>query len=205
MAQRLVVYRKIAAARSEGELDEVLSEMRDRYGPAPDSVLNLGAYGRIRVMADRIGLESIERQGRTAVLKFREGGVSRVPEPQRILAVINRRRDVTLVPPSGLRLSLDGIRDPGSGTREQPGTGSRYPHVTSGTQDRRAPARTSSLSRIPGPGSRTPSPSWWAKRATAPVQSGFSKEELTKAGPEDPRAPGGLFERLGGLLADLAG
>ena len=33
----------------------MLAEVRDRYGPLPDSVLNLADYGRIRVMADRLG------------------------------------------------------------------------------------------------------------------------------------------------------
>ena len=36
MAQRLVVYRKVAAARSETEIGEVLDEIADRYGPLRD-------------------------------------------------------------------------------------------------------------------------------------------------------------------------
>ena len=53
MNQRLMLYRKVAAARRDEEIDRVLEEAVDRYGPLPDSVLNLADYGRIRVMADR--------------------------------------------------------------------------------------------------------------------------------------------------------
>ena len=63
MNQRLMIYRRMAAARTEDELDAILDEVRDRYGPPPESVLNLADYGRIRVMADRLGVEAIDREG----------------------------------------------------------------------------------------------------------------------------------------------
>src|SRR5207344_761 len=44
--QRLMLYRKVAAARREEEVDRILEETVDRYGPLPDSVLNLSDYGR---------------------------------------------------------------------------------------------------------------------------------------------------------------
>ena len=72
MNQRLMVYRKVAAARNESELDAALEEARDRYGTPPASVLNLAEYGRIRVMADRLGVETIDREGSLVVIKFRQ-------------------------------------------------------------------------------------------------------------------------------------
>ena len=71
MNQRLMIYRKVAAARNDSELDMALEESRDRYGPPPPSVLNLAEYGRIRIMADRLGVETIDREGRLVVIKFR--------------------------------------------------------------------------------------------------------------------------------------
>ena len=48
--------------------------------------------------------------------------------------------------------------------------------------------------------------SWWTARATAgEVTSGFTKEEILKPPKEDPNAPGGVFTRVRGLLAELAG
>ena len=71
MNQRLTVYRRMAAVRTAEELDRLMDEVRDRYGPPPDSVLNLAEYASIRLMADRIRVESIDREGPTVVLKFR--------------------------------------------------------------------------------------------------------------------------------------
>ena len=77
MNQRLMLYRKVAAARREEEIDRVLEEAADRYGPLPDSVLNLADYGRIRVMADRLGIESIDREGADRGPKVQAAGEAR--------------------------------------------------------------------------------------------------------------------------------
>src|SRR5436189_2400237 len=71
MNQRLTIYRKVADARTDAELDQVLAELRDRYGPVPETVAHLEEYGRIRIMADRLGIEAIDREAQTVVIKFR--------------------------------------------------------------------------------------------------------------------------------------
>src|SRR5207244_3336482 len=68
MNQRLMVYRKVAATRTESELEATLDEVADRYGPPTDPVLNLAEYGRIRIMADRLGVDTIDREGRLVVI-----------------------------------------------------------------------------------------------------------------------------------------
>ena len=72
-----MLYRKVAAARRDEEIDRVLEEAADRYGPLPDSVLNLADYGRIRVMADRLGIDAIDREGRDRRLKVQTAGEGR--------------------------------------------------------------------------------------------------------------------------------
>jgi transcription-repair coupling factor (superfamily II helicase) len=126
MSQRLMLYRKVAAARSEDELVQVLEEIRDRYGSLPDSVLNLADYGRIRIMADRLGVESIDRQGALVVIKFRAEGGKRAPEPKQVIAVVHERRDVVLAPPATLKLDLKAlahrpVATPGSQSPRRPG------------------------------------------------------------------------------------
>ena len=170
MNQRLMLYRKVAAARREDELDRILDEAADRYGPLPPSVLNLADYGRIRVMADRLGIDSIDREGRTVVLKFRPQANL---DPVRLVALVRSRPDLTLVPPAALRVNLDGIRDVGFGVRKGPGPGRLRP-------------------------------SWWTARALErEVKPGFSKEEILRPAKEDPRASGGVFESVGGVLSEL--
>jgi transcription-repair coupling factor (superfamily II helicase) len=181
MNQRLMLYRKVAAARTEAEIDRVLEDASDRYGPPPDSVLNLADYGRIRVMADRLGIETIDREGRLVVLKFRPQ--ARV-DPVQLVSLVRQRPELTLVPPAGLKLNLDG--SDGRGRAAQPEPKRPVP-----------PSRGRSRTHA-GP------PSWWVARAReSEVKPGFTKAELTRPASEDPRAPGGVFERVGGLLSDL--
>ncbi len=186
--QRLMLYRKVAAARREEEIDRVLDEAVDRYGPLPVSMLNLADYGRIRVMADRLGIEAIDREARTVVLKFRPQ--ARV-DPVRLVALVRQRPDLTLVPPAALKLSLDRARDAGPGARDAAG---------------RSPGgdpRPRKSGRVPGRSS-TAAPSWWTARAReGEVRPGFTKAEILKPATDDPRAPGGVFERVGALLSEL--
>ncbi len=109
MNQRLSAYRRLASARSLEEVDQSLEEMRDRYGTPPDSIAHLAQYARIRLLADRIGLESLDREGRTVVLKFRPD--ARI-DPALLLRLIQERGDLTLLPPAVLRLDL--TRAPGA-------------------------------------------------------------------------------------------
>jgi transcription-repair coupling factor (superfamily II helicase) len=180
MNQRLVLYRKVAAARRTEEIDRVLEESADRYGPLPDSLLNLADYGRIRVMADKLDIDTIDREGRTVVVKFRPQARM---DPVRLIALVRQRSDLQLLPPASLKLSLDGPAAAAPAVARRP---------------------------IPPPGSKkgatraAPAPSWWTARARdAEVKPGFSKAEILKPRQEDPRAPGGIFERVGGLLSDL--
>ena len=201
MAQRLVVYRKIASARDEAELTDVIAETRDRYGPLPESMLNLAAYGQICVLANALGLEAVDRKGGHVVFKFRENAPSRVPDPVRIMRVVQERRDLQIVPPSSLKLELA----PGTPVRPSPGTpglkprGYVAPAVASGV-----PSGTPSRIRARVPSPKSQAPSWWTAPATeTEVRGGFTKEEILKPAKEDPRAPGGVFERVGGLLEQL--
>ena len=123
MNQRLMLYRKVAAARQRGGDRSTCSRRRaDRYGPLPDSVLNLADYGRIRVMADRLGIDTIDREGRIVVLKFRPQAKL---DPVRLVALVRQRPELTLVPPAALKLTLD--RAEGSGLRAQSRRRARKP------------------------------------------------------------------------------
>jgi transcription-repair coupling factor (superfamily II helicase) len=64
--QRLRMYKKIAGAQSDPELEEVRAELKDRYGDIPDAVRNLLAAGSIRIHCQRLGIASLERK-RTAI------------------------------------------------------------------------------------------------------------------------------------------
>jgi transcription-repair coupling factor (superfamily II helicase) len=212
MNQRLMLYRRVAAARSFGELDKILEEVRDRYGPHPDSVLNLAEYGRIRIMADQLGIESIDRQGPAVVLRFRtpSQGQPRTagPDPERLVRFLSLRRDVVLQPPASLKLELKP-RQAAAPALVAPAT-VRGDGPTPGVVRRVLPAPVAGAS--PGTLRRAAargrdaghSASWWTARAReAEVKPGFTKEEILRPSREDPRGPEGVLTRVGGLLSRL--
>ena len=187
MNQRLMLYRKVAAARHDEEIDRVLEEAVDRYGPLPDSVLNLADYGRIRVMADRLEIDAIDREGANVVLKFRPQAKI---DPVRLVALVRQRQDLTLIPPAALRLRLD--RAEGSGLRaESPKAAALSPQPLA-----LSPKKSGKYGNA--------APSWWVARASeVEVKPGFTKADIQRQAKEDPRAPGGIFEQVGALLSEL--
>lgn len=177
--QRLVLYRRVAASRTEDELASAVTDVRDRYGPPPASLLNLVEYGRIRIRADRLGVEAIDREGRFVVLRFRPQAKV---DPVRLVKIVGSWPGAVLVPPASLKLDLEA-------------------------EVRRQPAAAPEQGRGPGrSGQRPPrqAPSWWTSRATSgDVVAGFTKEDLQRRPEADPRADGGMFARLGALLNAL--
>jgi transcription-repair coupling factor (superfamily II helicase) len=180
MNQRLTVYRRMAAVRTPPELDRLMDEVRDRYGPPPESVLNLAEYAAIRLLADRIGLESLDREGQTVVLKFRPDTRQ---DPTVLLRLVKERGDLTLIPPATVKMDLRGGAAPARPQSVRPSA-------------RVAPKKG---------GDPVAGGSWWAARAKAgEVTPGFTREEIMRPQKEDPRAENGLFGRVGGLLRELS-
>jgi transcription-repair coupling factor (superfamily II helicase) len=184
MNQRLTVYRRMAGVRTEDELDKLVAEVRDRYGPPPVSVLNLAEYASIRLLADKIGLESLDREGQLVVLKFRADAKL---DPAWLFKVVQQRGDVMLVPPATLKLDLRG------------------PAERPVAKPRPEPSRPA----LPGQRKKTDpvaGGSWWAARAQAgEVTAGFTKDEIMRPAKEDPRGDSGVFTRVSGLLRGLSG
>jgi hypothetical protein len=175
-----------------------MEEIRDRYGPPPIPVLNLADYGRIRVMADELRVETIDREGSVVVIRFRDKAKV---DPHRVIRLVRERGDLQLIPPSTLKMDMkkpvEAAPEAGDPARLKPRApdGARPPaargqgpgRVVSGVKGRREPA-------------------WWTARAMAgEVTPGFSKAEILKPKAEDPRAPGGILERVEDLLEDLRG
>jgi transcription-repair coupling factor (superfamily II helicase) len=183
MNQRLTVYRRLASARSLDEITALLDEMRDRYGAPPASVENLAQYARIRLMADRIGLETLDREGTTLVLKFRPDAKV---DPVLLAQLVEARGDLVLLPPAVLRLDVS------------------RPEAVRREAAKVAVPRGARLVKAPRATVADQPPSWWTARAKAAVEPGFTKTEILAETPPDPSQPGGLFERLGALLDQLS-
>ncbi len=60
--QRLRMYKRIAGALDQATIDDVRSELHDRYGTPPESVLNLLAAGELRLLCERLGIAQLDRK-----------------------------------------------------------------------------------------------------------------------------------------------
>ncbi|MGH9118393.1 MAG: transcription-repair coupling factor [Acidimicrobiales bacterium] len=56
---RIEAYRRLAAATSDAEVDDIRREWEDRYGPAPDRTAALLDVARLRVEAGRLGIREV--------------------------------------------------------------------------------------------------------------------------------------------------
>ena len=56
---RMSVYRGLAVATTEGALDGILYNLINRFGPAPDSLINIINESRLRLVASRAGICSV--------------------------------------------------------------------------------------------------------------------------------------------------
>ncbi|GIT66902.1 MAG: hypothetical protein Ct9H300mP25_03740 [Acidobacteriota bacterium] len=104
--QRLAVYRKIAEADNEESLAEVMAEVRDRYGSLHSSVERLVEYARIRISADQLGIDAIDREGGPfLVVCFRTDAVL---DPEQLVKFVGATESATLSPEGVVRVNLDG-------------------------------------------------------------------------------------------------
>ena len=84
--QRMDLYRRIAAIRTDEDASDLLDEMLDRYGEAPKSVLALLDVALLRAAAAKAGVSDISQK--RDVLKFVLG----VFRPEALVAVCNQAK-----------------------------------------------------------------------------------------------------------------
>ena len=113
--QRLAVYRKIATAADEPALAAALDEVADRYGPLHPSLVRLAEYGRVRVRASGIGVESLDREASRLVIRFGEDAPI---DPGRLVAFVRSRPGAALTPAGVVRLDLEAGADASGGGRD---------------------------------------------------------------------------------------
>jgi transcription-repair coupling factor (superfamily II helicase) len=108
--QRLRAYRQIANAADATARDRAEKELEDRYGPVPDAVRNLLAYSELKTLAERIGIEAIDRRHNVLNIKFPQQ--TRV-DPARLMEIVGKTRGAQFTPAGVLLLPLDGQSAPG--------------------------------------------------------------------------------------------
>ena len=61
--ERMDLYRRMAAIRSQEDADDLLDEIIDRYGDPPKGVLNLVDIALLRANARKVGITEIKQKG----------------------------------------------------------------------------------------------------------------------------------------------
>jgi transcription-repair coupling factor (superfamily II helicase) len=67
---RLRIYRRIATIRDEDELEPLIAEFSDRFGPLPEMFQNLFYQMRVKLRADAAGLTSVSTESGQIVLRY---------------------------------------------------------------------------------------------------------------------------------------
>jgi len=102
--QRLRAYRQIANAADADALERAEKELEDRYGTVPEAVRNLLRYSALKTLAEKIGVEAIERRHNLLNIKFHQG--TRV-DPTRLMNMVSKTRGAQFTPAGVLLLPLD--------------------------------------------------------------------------------------------------
>jgi transcription-repair coupling factor (superfamily II helicase) len=69
---RMDVYRKIAVARADEDLEQIAGELADVYGPVPEEVRLLLDLAQMRIKASRLEIKSIVASGLDLIFSFTE-------------------------------------------------------------------------------------------------------------------------------------
>jgi transcription-repair coupling factor (superfamily II helicase) len=113
---KLDVYRRLNAATTVGDLDEIRKELRDRFGKLPPPVGNLLATSTLRLVGGGLGIEGIMVHGEEARVNFRDSVVPRLKALSVAFGEVQFRAEVKRSHPLSLKLSrlggsaiLDGL------------------------------------------------------------------------------------------------
>ena len=103
-SQRLRTYKRISSAETEDGLMQIHAEIEDRYGRIPRSVDNLFAYGRLRKLAERMAILSIDKTGDGVAIKL--GETARV-SPEKLMQFLSENQAANFSPSGILRVQVE--------------------------------------------------------------------------------------------------
>jgi transcription-repair coupling factor (superfamily II helicase) len=95
VSQRLVLYKRLASAPDDADVDRIRDELLDRFGPCPDEAANLLAVIRLKIAARRLGVAAVDVAGDQLVLTAAE---STQIDPRRLVNLLTH-------PTAGIRVA----------------------------------------------------------------------------------------------------
>ena len=101
--QRLRMYKRIAGVETAAQLDDVRSELKDRYGEPPTVVQNLLEYASLKLFAVKVGVASIERKREQVTIKFRQDANI---DPEKLARFVSAQTGAHFAPDGTLKFPL---------------------------------------------------------------------------------------------------
>jgi transcription-repair coupling factor (superfamily II helicase) len=107
--QRLSIYKRLSGVQSDEDVEDMRSELTDRFGSIPAPLANLLAVMRVKPMLSRMWVKAFDFDGKRIVLTFDRG--ARI-EPKRIVDLATLFPDrIRFTPDFKLRIDLSGEKD----------------------------------------------------------------------------------------------
>jgi transcription-repair coupling factor (superfamily II helicase) len=104
--QRLSTYKRISSLKLDSEIEDLRGELEDRYGSLPAEVESLMDYVRLRLLAERVLVKSIDRERDGIAIKFHE----KTPvQPQKLVELVSASPNVLLSPNGVLKIQSAGL------------------------------------------------------------------------------------------------
>jgi transcription-repair coupling factor (superfamily II helicase) len=98
--QRLRMYKRIAGVKTESQLDDVRSELRDRYGEHVPAVQNLLQYASLKLLCSRLGVTNVDRKRDLVTIKFRQNAAI---DAVKLAAFVSSRHGAQFTPDGVLK------------------------------------------------------------------------------------------------------
>jgi transcription-repair coupling factor (superfamily II helicase) len=107
--QRLRMYKRIAGVENEKAIEDVRTELEDRYGPLPVSVGHLLEAARLRLECERIGVAQVDRKRDAVHIRFTE---SAAVDPGRLMKLVakNAKRGAQFTPQGVLKFPMAAVK-----------------------------------------------------------------------------------------------
>ena len=96
------MYKRVAGVERESQLNDVRAELNDRYGEPPGAVRNLLDYADLKLLAVRVGVNTIDRKRDLVSIKFRQNATI---DPERLARFVASQRGSQFTPDGTLKFS----------------------------------------------------------------------------------------------------
>lgn len=104
IGQRLAVYKQISAISNDNEAEELMQELRDRYGEPPEQALNLIEIMKIKAACREARVARVDQARDAVTITFSED--ANIP-PERVMTLLKRNKGrISLVSEFSLRIEI---------------------------------------------------------------------------------------------------